>query len=227
MEEKSKGHKQRSLAPIGRKDIARDAIVIGTAAIPVVGGALSAWLDKKLPDWRLARLYQFIEELAQDLDNVKESLDEQRATSPEYALKYVDTLQAVENESSTHKIRAYRATLVNGAVLSAPSDVIQELYRSWLSEMSEVQVVLASRLASAGERTEDLVEWLRQIPREILVRQLAEMQYLVFSDEWTPDRLLGDMLDPRIDFGEQERAQYDCLSSDVSRQFIQFITLPR
>jgi hypothetical protein len=93
----------------------RNIAVAATSAIPLAGGPLSIILDKYLPSELQQRRNALLDQMAQDLENVKDLLSPTRLASPEFLSLFIKVLRGAMEEHRKEKITAFRNILVNTA----------------------------------------------------------------------------------------------------------------
>ena len=94
-------------------DNLRNALVALSSLIPTVGGTISFLLDKYIPSESEIRKNLFLQQLANDLENLKEKIEINNIESPEFQSVFSKLLRASIEEHREEKIIAFRNITVN------------------------------------------------------------------------------------------------------------------
>ncbi len=94
-------------------DKLRNALVAISSMIPTVGGTISFLLDKYIPSESEIRKNVFLQQIANDLENLKEKIDINNIETPEFQSVFSKLLRASIEEHREEKIIAFRNITVN------------------------------------------------------------------------------------------------------------------
>ena len=95
------------------KDDVRNILIALSSAVPYAGGTISFILDKYIPSEAERRKNEFIMQLSNDLDVLKEKIDIKNFETPEFKSVFVKLLQASIEEHRQEKIVAFRNISLN------------------------------------------------------------------------------------------------------------------
>lgn len=99
-------------------DIIRNGLIALTAAVPYAGGTISFLLDKYIPSQAERKRSDFINSLANDLEEIKEKIDIANFDSPEFYSIFTKLLKASMEEYRDEKLNAFRNLILN--ILTEP-----------------------------------------------------------------------------------------------------------
>lgn len=94
-------------------DIIRNGLIALTAAVPYAGGTISFLLDKYIPSQAERKRSEFINSLANDLEEIKEKIDTANFDSPEFYSIFTKLLKASMEEYHDEKLNAFRNLILN------------------------------------------------------------------------------------------------------------------
>ncbi len=99
-----------------KKDHIRNAVVAGANLIPVAGGILGVILDKYLPSELETRKNRLIEDISNDLEEVKEKVSVDWLQSPDFISIFMKAFRGAIEENRHEKIISFRNILINTAI---------------------------------------------------------------------------------------------------------------
>lgn len=94
-------------------DILRNIGIAGVAAVPFVGGPISFLLDKYVPEESRRRQSQFLLQLSDDIELLKDKINYKNMDSPEFKAMLMKMLSASIYEHRKEKLISYRNILLN------------------------------------------------------------------------------------------------------------------
>ncbi len=104
------------------QDATRNALVAGSAYIPVVGPLVAILLDKYMPEQRARRLLAFVQDLKERLDEVADEVDQKFTRSPEFEGLVEEVLETVMHRRSEAKQRQYAGAIASSAMKGRPDE---------------------------------------------------------------------------------------------------------
>ena len=97
-------------------DIARNILIASIAAAPAVGGPIAFLLDKYLPSDAENRKKQYIETLAKEIDELKDSIKIENLETEEFKTIFIRLLKESIEEHREEKLSAFRKLTLNIAL---------------------------------------------------------------------------------------------------------------
>jgi hypothetical protein len=98
---------------MNHEDLVRNSLIAVSGAIPYVGGSLSFLLDKYIPSEAEKRRNEFLNKLADDLEELKDKVEDFNFSSPEFLNIFTRMLRASIDEYRDEKITAFRNLVIN------------------------------------------------------------------------------------------------------------------
>lgn len=95
------------------KDIIRNSLIALVAAIPYAGGTLSFLLDKYIPSEAERKRNDFIQSLANDIEELKIKVNDINFETPEFYSIFTKLLRTSMEEYRDEKINAFRNLVLN------------------------------------------------------------------------------------------------------------------
>ena len=96
-----------------KNDVIRNSLIALTGAVPYVGGPVSFLLDKYIPSEADRRRNEFINQVSNDLEELKEKVDAFNFESPEFYSIFTKLLRHAVEEYRDEKINAFRNLTMN------------------------------------------------------------------------------------------------------------------
>ena len=96
-----------------KNDVIRNSLIALTGAVPYVGGPVSFLLDKYIPSEADRRRNEFINQVSNDLEELKEKVDAFNFESPEFYSLFTKLLRHAVEEYRDEKINAFRNLTMN------------------------------------------------------------------------------------------------------------------
>lgn len=94
-------------------DFKRNFFVAAVAGIPYVGGSLSFLLDQYLPSECEKRRNDFLKQLSEDIENLKEKINLSNMETPEFQAIFERLLRATVEEHRKEKLISFRNITLN------------------------------------------------------------------------------------------------------------------
>lgn len=147
---------QRSVVPAIPQETTADAVVeLGKAAalgavgsVPILGPMLGALLTVTWPDLKAERLHRFAQELARDVESLREEIDQDFVSRADFAALAEEVLDQVARRRSDEKLVAYAAALANASRLDRPDDRTRERLLDLLDDLRPTHIQILARLAA-------------------------------------------------------------------------------
>lgn len=137
----------RELDELTLQDVTRNALVAGSAGIPVVGSLVTILLDKYMPEQRARRLITFVQNLKERLDEVADQVDQGFTRSPEFEGLVEEVLETVMRRRSEAKQRHYAGAIASSALKGRPDEDERFRLLDTLDRMRESHVRLLEYFA--------------------------------------------------------------------------------
>lgn len=99
------------------KDITRNSVIAGVAAVPYAGGPLSFLLDKYIPSEAEKRRNEFLQKLSDDIQELKDKAVVFDMDSPEFHSIFLKLLKASMEEYRHEKINSFRNLALNSLLI--------------------------------------------------------------------------------------------------------------
>ena len=96
-----------------KEDFVRNGLIAASSAIPYVGGTISFLLDKYIPSEAEKRKNEFLNRIADDLEELKGKVNECNYESPEFVSIFTRLLRASIDEFREEKITSFRNLVIN------------------------------------------------------------------------------------------------------------------
>lgn len=94
-------------------DEIRNTFIALSSMVPVVGGSISFLLDKYLPSEAERRRSEFLQQLTNDVERLKDRIDIKNLETPEFQSVFVRLLRASIEEHRQEKLLAFRNISLN------------------------------------------------------------------------------------------------------------------
>lgn len=124
------------------KDTTKKLILVGTAAIPYIGGVISVLIDKSIPSALEKRRNNLIEQLDKDIDEIKEHVKPGRLESEEYMTILFKVFKNAMEEHEKIKLESFRGILQNSAKVEDINDPEIEFFIKLISELTTSHILL-------------------------------------------------------------------------------------
>ncbi|MGN0458832.1 MAG: hypothetical protein ACI4IL_07675 [Eubacterium sp.] len=118
----------------------RNLIVASVNFIPNVGGVVSLFLDKYLPDILQERQNQFLNNLAMDLKMLPNEIIQKILISEDYHSLLLKTFASILQEDRNERIAVFRNILINAAIDKNPDYNEFDFYYKLLNELVSDQI---------------------------------------------------------------------------------------
>lgn len=118
----------------------RNLIVASVNFIPNVGGVVSLFLDKYLPDILQERQNQFLNNLAMDLKMLPNEIIQKILISEDYHSLLLKTFASILQEDRIERIAGFRNILINAAIDKNPDYNEIDFYYKLLNELVSDQI---------------------------------------------------------------------------------------
>lgn len=122
----------------------------GLSSLPI-GSAISSLLTDYIPGARFKRVENFAKQIAEDLRNFKDQIDENLIKRDEFAYIFEQTFRGVAQSYQKEKIQAFRAILVNSAIRQDVAQDEKEYFLMLANNLSELQIRILKFLAFPSE----------------------------------------------------------------------------
>jgi len=99
-----------------RSNHIRNIFVASLNAIPSVGSILASLAESYIPEQKGKRLIKFVEEIAKEVDRIKNKIDSNFVQSEEFAYIFERTFKLVIENYQKEKIQCYKAVLLNSMI---------------------------------------------------------------------------------------------------------------
>jgi hypothetical protein len=116
------------------------------ATVPFAGGIASLMTDY-IPSQRELRLQEFAENVAKDLSELKEKINEEYIRTDEYAFIFEKCFKGAVENYQKEKILAFRAILVNSLTEFEITQTEKEYYLNLVDNLSLLHIQILSFLA--------------------------------------------------------------------------------
>jgi hypothetical protein len=94
----------------------KNSLIIASAAIPSIGGPLSVFLDKYLPNKLEERKIDFINTLIKDFDKYSKVIKKDLINNEEFLNTFLIVIEKAMKENRREKLVAFRNILLNSAI---------------------------------------------------------------------------------------------------------------
>lgn len=111
----------------------------GLATAPFCGGIASLMTDY-IPSSKQRRLEEFAERLAEDLNELKDRVDENKILTDEFAFLFEKCFRGVAENYQAEKLEAFKAILVNAALGINLSEEEKEYYLNLVNSLSVLHI---------------------------------------------------------------------------------------
>jgi len=116
-----------------------NALKAGLATAPFCGGIASLMTDY-IPSGKRKRLEQFAEQIARDLSDLKDRVDEARILTDEFAFLFEKCFRGVAENYHREKLEAFRAILLNTAVGADLAEEEKEYFLNLVNTLSVLHI---------------------------------------------------------------------------------------
>lgn len=121
------------------RDFSRNIVIAASSIIPGVGGVLSLFLDKYLPDVIDKRKNDFLLDLAKDFEKMPQHIVEKISTDEEFFSITLKIFKAITQEEKEIKINSFRNILINTAYSEERTNE-NEFYVKLITELTTDQI---------------------------------------------------------------------------------------
>ena len=121
------------------ENLSRNVVVAASSIIPGIGGVLSVFLDKYLPNTIEKRRDDFLLSLSNDLEQLPSAIVGKIAVSEEFHSLVLKVFRSIIQEEKEIKITSFRIILINAA-LSDNNTNEQEYYIKLLTDLTTDQI---------------------------------------------------------------------------------------
>ncbi|MTI29343.1 hypothetical protein [Xanthovirga aplysinae] len=112
-----------------------------------VGSGIASLMSDYIPSQRELRLMEFTENIARDLSELKEEINENYLRSDEYAFIFEKCFKGAVESYQKEKIIAFRAVLVNSLIDVEKTQTEKEYYLNLVDNLSLLHIQVLSFLA--------------------------------------------------------------------------------
>lgn len=123
-------------------DKTKQLIVLGTSAIPYLGGPISILIDKNIPSELEKRRNNLIEKFEKDIEIIKDQIRPGRLESEEYLTILFKVFKNAMEEHEKIKLESFRGILQNSAKLEDINDPEIEFFIKLISELTTSHILL-------------------------------------------------------------------------------------
>ncbi|MBU0967722.1 MAG: hypothetical protein KKA54_15225 [Proteobacteria bacterium] len=226
----------KTLGQSAPMDHARTIVLAALNAVPIVGGSFATLVNAYIPERKHKRLLEFIEKVAQNVDELKDRVSNEYVATDEFAFLFERTFQGALDNYQKEKLDAFRAALLNALV--APADLnaeTRELYIRLVNDLTprHIRILRAlidppgfdqahgMRVGSGGGMSTSLISVLRKLFPEYAE---AEIDYIVADlDSLALTRMHTALRTIMTDTGIH---QLEGRLTKFGQDFVLFITLP-
>ena len=123
-----------------------NALKAGLATVPFCGGVASLMTDY-IPSAKQKRLEDFAQQLAQDLTDLQDRVNQSVILTDEFAFLFEKCFRGVAENYQSEKLEAFRGILVNAAIGTNVSDDEAEYFLSLVNNLSALHIRILSFMA--------------------------------------------------------------------------------
>jgi len=118
----------------------------GLATAPFCGGIASLMSDY-IPSSKMRRLEEFAEQLATDLNELKDRINQSKILSDEFAFIFEKCFRGVAENYQAEKLEAFRGILLNTAIGSSLSEDEKEFFLNLATNLSVLHIRILKFMA--------------------------------------------------------------------------------
>lgn len=204
------------------RDHARSAVISAVNLLPF-GGTLSALLSEYLPNWKLNRIHDFFEKLGDDLERLKDRVDEEQLRTEQYGLMLEHVMRQVAQTTGEAKLEAYRAILLNGAISSSPNEVERAYFVSRVDALQELHLIILTVIHAVAngdsQRADESRASLNSQEDDVVESAYGDLEQMNFVRRSA--NAVGHMKHP------QDARHLRGLFTPLGQRFVDFVTLPK
>ena len=126
------------------RDHGRNIIIAALSVLPVVGGSISSLLSEYIPEWKEKRVLNFIRELGEKLEEVKDRINQEYLKTEEFAFLFEQTFLRVFRDHQEEKLKVYKAILINSCTKSNFDTSEKEYFLSLVDRLQGVHILILS-----------------------------------------------------------------------------------
>ncbi len=147
---KSLIHRIKQAAVTGSAEHLVNIIKAGLASAPFCGGIASLMTDY-IPNAKFERLEKFANQIAEDLVELQDQVDESKIHTDEFAFIFEECFRGVAENYQKEKIEAFRGILINTAVGSDTAEDEKEYFLNLVNTLSALHIRILKFMASPIE----------------------------------------------------------------------------
>ncbi len=152
------------------------------AAIPFVGGSLNSLMNDYIPDFKHERLKKIVEKIGNDVDEIKDSLNEEYIKTEEFAYYFEITLKRSLEEFNEEKIRYYIGFLIGNLDRNKQSNNDEkDFYLKLIEKLTPLQLKII-RFLKSPENYFDEIDIINQVRDKIPNDSFLKMLELAFNE---------------------------------------------
>ena len=138
-EETSLVKKVKRVATDGPGEHILNVLKAGLATTPFCGGIASLMSDY-IPSGKMKRLEAFAQQLAADLNELRDQVDEGKILTDEFAFLFEKCFRGVAENYQAERLEAFRGILVNSAIGTDLSDDEKEYFLNLVTTLSVLHI---------------------------------------------------------------------------------------
>ena len=219
-----------------RNEGAVNALKALFASLPFTGGIASLMSDY-IPNRRMERIEQLAKEFGEDLNRLKDKVDESRIQTDSFARLFEESFKGAASNYHEEKLESFRAILINSLVSSDLTDDEKEYILSLVNDLTALHIRVLSFMYDAdgyvqrhGLKPSNLdFGGFRVIFEKVFYPISIDVTRSAYSDLYrrglvtTEDSIFATMTSSR---GRQLIASPSRVSA-LGQRFVRFITVPR
>jgi len=137
--EKSLVKKVRRVASNNPGEHILNVLKAGLATAPFCGG-IASLMSHYIPSSKMRRLEEFAEQLARDLNELKDQVNQSKILSDEFAFIFEKCFRGVAENYQAEKLESFRAILLNTAIGSNLSEDEKEFFLNLVTNLSVLHI---------------------------------------------------------------------------------------
>lgn len=157
---KSLVQKFKDKAQIGTAEHLLNIFRAVLATTPFCGG-ISSLMTDYIPNSKIQRLEEFTEQIANDLYELKDRIEEDKLLTDEFAYIFEECYKGVAEHYQNEKIQSFRGILLNTAVGNNSSEDEKQYFLSLVNNLSVVHIKILMFISSPLEYLQE-----NDIPKE-------------------------------------------------------------
>lgn len=126
-------------APRGTQDHLVNILKAGLATAPFCGG-IASLINDYIPNSKIERLEQFASQIANDLSELQDKVEEATLHTDEFAYIFEACFKGVAENYHKEKIESFRGILLNSAIGSEASEDEKQFFISLVNNLSIVHI---------------------------------------------------------------------------------------